>query len=467
MVYDHVFLSRVLFAFTAMFHILWPVLTIGLSIFLVVIEVLWLKRGEEHWYHHARFWSKLFLLNFAVGVATGVVMEFEFGTNWARFSSLAGGVFGSILGFEAAMAFALEAAFLSLMMFGWKLLPRPVHLLSTVLVAFAATVSAFWIMDANSWMQAPTGVEMRGEQLVVTDYLAAIGNPVMMVSFFHMWIACIEISLFVLAGISAWYILRQRHVEFFLKTFKMGLITAILITPLQIYVGDASARTVIRVQPAKAAAMEAFWQTNPPGQPADWAIIAIPARSEQKNIWDVRIPYMLSALATRSATGRVRGLQSFPRDHQPPVIVPFYAFRLMAGLGTALFFLMAWTLWAWWRGNLTPDRAPARKWLLRSWMAAIPVAYLAMELGWLVREVGRQPWIIYGLTRTHNASSNLTTNSVMGSLVTYGVIYALLMLLFLLYAWRIIHKGPDLESEPPGPQWQPSGAGMRQDRIER
>lgn len=451
MVLDHVELSRLQFAFTTMFHILWPVLTVGLSIFLVVLEALWLRGRDAVWYRHARFWGRLLLLTFAVGVATGLVLEFQFGTNWALFATLAGGIFGNMIGFEAAMAFALEAAFLALMMFGWRRLPRPVHLASSVLVAFAASLSAFWIMDANSWMQTPTGVVMQGGRLTVTSYLAAIANPVMLVSFFHMWLACLEISLFVVAGISAWYIRREQHVDFFLRSFRMGVVAAIFITPLQIYVGDGSGRAVVRWQPAKTAAMEAHWQTNRPGEPASWALLAIPDPAAQQNSWEVRIPYLLSLLATRTETGQVRGLRSFPRDEQPPVALPFYAFRLMAGLGTALFLLMIWTLGVWGRGGLAPSRAPGRKWLLRGWMAGIPASYLAMETGWLVREVGRQPWIIYGLARTRDTGSILPPGPVLASLLTYVAAYGLLLVLFLLYVRKILHEGPDLESEPPSP----------------
>ena len=215
---DPVLLSRVQFAFTAIFHILWPVLTIGLALFLVVVEALWIKTGDVDYYRHARFWSKLFLLNFSIGVASGLPMEFEFGTNWAPFSTFSGSFFGSILGFEGAMAFMLEAGFLGIMLFGWRRVPARIHLFATSMVALGASLSAFWIMVANSWMQTPAGGHIEHGHFVVDSFTQAIFNPDMPWGFSHMWIACLETSLFVIGGLSAWYLLKGRHTQFFLKS---------------------------------------------------------------------------------------------------------------------------------------------------------------------------------------------------------------------------------------------------------
>ncbi len=224
---DHIFLSRLHFAFTAIFHIIWPVLTIGLSIFLVVMEARWLMTREVRYYHHARFWMRLFLLNFAVGVVSGIPMEFQFGTNWSGFSRVGGDIFGHLLGFEASMAFMLEAAFLGIMAFGWKRVSPGMHLFATCMVAFGGSLSAFWIMAANSWMQTPVGGEFINNRFLLTDTFAAIWNPDAFWGITHMWIACLEISLFVIGGISAWYLLRDRHTEFFLTSFKMMLVAAV------------------------------------------------------------------------------------------------------------------------------------------------------------------------------------------------------------------------------------------------
>jgi cytochrome d ubiquinol oxidase subunit I len=442
LLHDHLFLSRLQFGFTAMFHILWPVLTIGLSLFLLVLEVLWLKTKKQLYRDHARFWMRLFLLNFAVGVVTGIPMEFQFGTNWSLFSIVGGDIFGHLLGFEASMAFMLEAAFLGIMAFGWNRVSPAMHLLATGMVALGGSLSAFWIMVANSWMQTPTGGEFINGRFVMTDSLAAILNPDAYWSVSHMWIACLETSLFVVGGISAWYLLKGRRVNFFLKTFKMMLAAAIIITPLQIFLGDGSGKSIVNAQPEKLAAIEAHWQTNPPGTGAAWNVIALPDKSQQKNLWSLEIPYALSLITTHSPTGTVKGLREYPVEDQPPVIVPFIAFRVMLAIGGGLLALMLWSLYSWRRGYLSPENIGQRKWLLRAWMAALPLSYVAMEAGWITREVGRQPWIIYGVLRTQEGASKLSAGTVGFSLLGFSVIYLLLFIFFLIFARFLILQGP-------------------------
>lgn len=447
---NYVVLSRLQFAITTLFHILWPVLTIGLSLFLVVTEACWIKSGDNAYYLHTRFWSRLFLLNFGIGVVTGIPLEFEFGANWAPFSTAAGGFFGNILGFEGAMAFMLEAGFLGIMMFGWEKVPRPMHLLATSMVALGASMSAFWILVANSWMQTPAGGHMANGRFVVDNYMKAIFNPDMPWGVSHMWIACLETSLFVIGGVSAWYILRGRDVAFFLKSFRLALALAVVVTPLQIWLGDGSGKSVFADQPAKGAAIEGHWTTNPPGQSASWAIIGWPDKAAQRNDWAVKIPGVLSLLATGSLTGQVKGLKEFaPRDQPPLLPLIFYAFRAMVAIGFAMFFLMVWTAWAWFGGRLAPSEVSANRWLLRAWVAAIPLGYVAVDLGWTVREVGRQPWVIYGLLRTSQAASILPAAAVAYSALAYVAIYAGLLAAFIVFAWRLIRKGPDLNLIPP------------------
>ncbi len=324
---DVIVLSRLQFAITTLFHILWPVLTIGLSLFLVVTERLWLRTGEVAWYHHSRFWSRLLMLNFGVGVVTGLPLEFEFGADWATFSTIAGGFFGNLLGFEGAMAFMLEAGFLGIMMFGWDKVPRSVHLLATAMVAAGASLSAFWILDANSWMQTPAGGHMEDGHFVLDSYLDAIFNPDVPWGVSHMWVACLETSLFVIGGISAWYILKRRQVAFFRRSFLLAATIAIVVTPVQIWLGDSSGKAVFADQPAKGAALEGHWNTNPPGTAAPWAIIAWPDKSAQRNDWAVEIPGLLSWLATGTSDGRVAGLRDFAPQDQPPLLpLLFYAF---------------------------------------------------------------------------------------------------------------------------------------------
>jgi cytochrome d ubiquinol oxidase subunit I len=446
---DPVLLSRCQFALLAMFHILWPVLTIGLSLFLVTVEALWLKTGDVDYYHHARFWSKLLLLNFTAGVVSGLPLEFAFGTNWAPFSVMSGDFFGNVLGFEGAMAFMLEAGFVGIMAMGWSRVPRGLHFFATCMVALGASLSTFWIMVANSWMQTPLGGHVEAGRFVVDDYWQAIFNPNTFTGATHMWVACLESSLFVIAGLSAWYLLRARHVALFMKSFKTALLAAMLVAPLQIWLGDASGRSVFRHQPAKAAALEGHWVTNQPGSGADWAMLAWPDKTLQTNDWSVSIPDGLSLLATRSLQGQVRGLHEFSAKDQPPALpLLFYAFRLMVVIGFWFLLLTAWTLWIWQRGKLTQPAAPGTRRLLLAWVASLPLGYIAVESGWLVREVGRQPWAIYGLLRTTPAASTLPASTVAVTLVAYAVMYSILAVTFVIFARRIIRQGPDTGPEP-------------------
>jgi cytochrome d ubiquinol oxidase subunit I len=449
-----ILLSRLQFATTTLFHIVWPVLTIGLSAFLVLVEAVWLKTGDIDHYRHARFWGKLFLLTFAVGVVTGLPLEFQFGTNWAAFSVATGDYFGNILGFEGSMAFMLEAGFLGIMMFGWQRVAPGIHLFATSMVALGASISAFWILAANSWMQTPAGGHMEGGRFVIDSYADAIFNPAMPWGVAHMWVACIETSLFVLGGLSAWYIYRNRHPEFFLKSFRLALAGALVAAPLQIVLSDGSGLTVFEHQPAKGAAIEGHWQTNPPGQGASWAVLAWPDARLERNDWAIEIPYVLSLLATHDPTGQVKGLQAFPPDQRPPALpLLFYSFRVMVAIGFYFLFLAAWTGWVRIKGGkgdgLRIDALCKRRWLLRAWIAAIPLGYIAVEAGWIVREVGRQPWIVYGLMRTEEGASELSAATVGTSLAAYIVVYAVLLTAYLVFAYRLLRHGPDLEIAPP------------------
>ncbi len=442
-------LARTQFAVTTIFHMIWPLLSIGLSVMMVVMEILWLRTDKEIYYRQVRFWSTIFILVFGIGVASGVPLEMEFGTNWSRFSASSGGLFGNILAFEASMSFALEAAFLAIFIFGWNRVSRGMHLFSNIMVAVGASLSAFWIMSANSWMQTPAGVSMEAGKIVINNYLAAVFNPDLPIAFIHIWVASIETTLFFVAGICAWYILRKQHVEFFLQAFKVMVVIGIVVAPLQVFLGDASGLQVIKDQPAKAAAMEGHWVTNPPGTPAWWVALAWPDQQAQKNAWEVKVPYMLSILSDHSLTGQVIGLKDFPVQDQPPVVLPFYAFRLMVLLGIIMLLLVLWAALEWWRKRLRPDVAPGNRAFWTAWLWAIPAGFLATECGWIVREVGRQPWIIYGLMRTSEGSSPVGQSTVATSLALFIVIYLLLLALFIFFTRRILIKGPDLSSPLP------------------
>lgn len=451
-------LSRAQFALTAMFHILWPVLSIGLSLFLVAMEALWLKTGDVDYYRHARFWAKLFVLNFSVGVVTGLPLEFEFGTNWAEFSRFAGDFFGAVLGFEAAMAFMLEVGFLGIMLQGWKRVPRAMHFFATLMVAVGASLSALWIVMANSWMQTPAGGSVVNGRFVVTDFWAAMFNPDMVWGVSHMWVAALQIGCFVVGGVSAWYVLKNRNPAFFMKSFKMAALAAAILAPLQIYLGDGSGRSVFDYQPAKFAAIEGHWHTNPVGQGAPWVIAAWPNAEKGANDWALEIPDALSVMATYTRDGQVKGLLDIaPQDRPPALPLLFYSFRLMVAIGFYFFALTAVSMWHAWRRGWQETAWQSRPWLLKGWLWAVPLCYVALELGWIVREVGRQPWLIYGVLRTSDGASQLPASSVLFSMAGYTLLYIVLAIAFFIFARRWLRKGPDLTLEPPllaPPAWQ-------------
>ncbi|EIL96202.1 cytochrome ubiquinol oxidase subunit I [Rhodanobacter sp. 115] len=448
--HDSEMLSRVQFGVNAVFHILWPPLTIGLALVLLGTETAWVKTRNVFYYHHTRFWTKIFLINFGVGVVTGIPMEFAFGTNWAPFSTSSGDFMGNILGFETAMAFMLEAGFLGIMLFGWRRVGPKTHLFATSMVAFGSSLSAFWIMVANSWMQTPAGVKLVNGKFVITDWFAAVFNPDLPHGFGHMFMACIELSLVVMAGVSAYYLLAGRHKEFFQPAFKWVVLALFFVAPLQIIIGDSAGGALEQTQPAKLAAIEAHWKTNAAGTSAPWALLAWPNRAQQKNDWEVSIPDALSLVVTHTLHGKVIGLDDIPRADQPPVMVPFYAFRVMVAAGVFVVLMAFWTLWRLWRKreSMSAARIGENKWLLRGWMLAIPAIYTALEAGWLTREVGRQPWIAYGMMRTSQGVSKLPADAVLWSLVMYLLFYGVIGFTALKFMRRTLQHGPSFDPPP-------------------
>lgn len=444
-------LSRAQFAFTAIFHILWPILTISLAAWLFIVEALWVRTGDLGWYRHARFWGKLLLLNFAVGVVSGIPMEFEFGTNWSSFSQFTGQFFGNILGFEGAMAFMLEAGFIGIMMFGWDRVSKGVHLFATGMVALGSSLSAFWIMVANSWMQTPAGVAVVDGKIVVTDYLRAIFNPDAVWGITHMWLAALETGFVVVAGISAWYLFKRRNPEFFAKSFRLAMLLLVIVAPIQVWLGDGSGVDVFRTQPAKGAAIEGHWHTNAPGTAASWSLLAWPDQAAQRNSWSVEVPGMLSLLATHKVDGTVTGLADIPRADQPPMLpLLYYSFRVMAGIGFLLVLLALRTAHVVYRTRRNPDALAQHRWLMIAWVLAIPLPYLAVECGWIVREVGRQPWLVYGLLRTEaGVSTAISTLDVTSSIAMFAAFYLVLLATFAWLASRWLRKGPDLTLAAP------------------
>lgn len=450
---DTVVLSRMQFALTAIFHILWPVLTTGMGIYLVLVEALWLKTENPDYYHHARFWSKFYVLNFGIGVATGIPMEFQFGTNWAPFSEAVGNFFGSVIGFEASWAFMLEAAFLGIMLFGWERVNPAIHFLSTILVAVGANLSTLWILTANSWMQTPAGGELVDGKFMVKDYFQAILNPFAANSVLHMFFATLETSLFVIGGISAWYILNNRHPAFFSKSLKIVLAAAIAVAPLQIYIGHLSGEQVYHYQPTKLAAMEAQWESTPAGQPADWSLLALPNEKAQKNDWEITVPNALGYILEfkKNLSEPLHGLREWQPEDRPHMVgLIYYAFRTMIAIGFFLAGVMLLSTLQWLRGKLSAENITEQRWLMRAWIFAAPLGYIAVESGWIVRCVGRQPWTLYGQIRTVDSASHLPASNVLVSLISFAAVYTFLFFAVLYYGSRIIRKGPNLDLPVPG-----------------
>ncbi len=445
---DTIVLSRLQFALTAIFHMLWPVLTTGMAIFLVILEGLWLKTRNPDYYYHARFWAKLYILNFGIGVATGLPMAFQFGLNWAPFSEAVGDFFGTILGFEGTMAFMLEASFLGIMIFGWERVPPVIHFIATIFVAIGANLSTFWILTANSWLQTPAGGEFVDGKFIVHDFFQAILNPFMAKSFFHMFFATLETSLFVIGGISAWYLLKERYQGFFGRSLKIVLASLIVIAPLQIFIGHLSAEQVYHYQPTKLAAMEAQWETIPAGQAAPWSLIALPNDKAEQNDWEIAIPNALGYLLELKPklTEPVQGLKSWASADRPHMVgLIYYSFRIMVAIGLFFAGLMALTTLQWLRGKLADGAIQQQKWLLRTWIFAAPLGYIAVETGWIVRCVGRQPWTVYGELRTVDAASNLPAGEILFSLSGLMAMYSVFFVATLFFGRKIIRKGPSLD----------------------
>jgi cytochrome d ubiquinol oxidase subunit I len=433
-----------------MFHILFPVLTIGLSVYLAVVEALWLWTKSEIYYRLYRFWVKIFAIHFAVGVVSGIVLEFEFGTNFARFSQAVANVFAPLMAFEALTAFFLEAGFLGIMLFGWRRVPKTVHFFSTCLVAFGANLSAFWIISANAWMQMPGGFELVDGKFMVTSFKDAIFNGFFPPFLLHMLVASYQTAAFAVAGISAYFILKGRNILFYRHSLGLALITASLWSPLQVIIGDFNGLKVARFQPAKLAALEAHWETNV-REGAPFVVLAVPNTEEERNTFEIAIPNLLSLLVTRSWEGRITGLKEFPPEDRPDVIIPFLAFRLMAGIGFLYVFVMVLAFVLWRRGTLFHSRPFL--WLL---VAVQPLGFIATEAGWALTEVGRQPWVVYGLLRTSQAISPIPVGNIIWSLSLFFIFFAVLGASYFYYVLKTLSRGPDLTSPIP-PVQRPAG----------
>jgi cytochrome d ubiquinol oxidase subunit I len=450
MAFNLVFLSRVQFALTTMFHILFPVLTMGLALFLVVVELLWLGTQEEIYYRMYRFWAKIFAINFGVGVVTGIVLEFEFGTNFSRFAQAVANVFSPLLAYEAMTAFFLEAGFLGIMLFGWKRIHPGIHFLATCLVALGSFLSSFWILAANSWMQTPVGYRLADGKFWAVDFATVIFNPSMPARVGHMLMASFETSVFAVAGISAYFLLKGKDEAFYRRSLGIALTMAALFAPLQIYLGDYSGRVMFHHQPAKLAAIEGHWETNTRGG-APFAVIAFPDMEKEQNRFEITVPNGLSLLVTHTMNGRVPGLKEFPRQDRPNAAILFWTFRLMVAIGTIFLLIMIWAAALWRKGKLFETRL-----FLCALVAIQPLGFLATELGWATTEMGRQPWLVYNLFRTAEGVSPIPVENVVWSLSLLFIIYPTIGGSYIFYVLKTLRRGPDLSSPIP-PIQRPAG----------
>jgi len=435
MTFDAIMLSRLQFAFTIAFHIIFPSFTIGLASYLAVLEGLWLATKREVFKTLYLFWVKIFAISFGMGVVTGVVMSYEFGTNWSVFARAAAPVIGPALAFEVLTAFFLESSFLGVMLLGWKRVGPGLHFTATCLVAFGTLLSAFWIISANSWMQTPSGfVTGPDGKLLAADWWRVIFSPSFPDRFAHMVLAAYLVTALVVGAASAFTLLRDRDQPESKMALRMAIGMFALVAPLQLIVGDAAGKQILHTQPSKLAAVEAFWDTRA-GQA--FHIVAWPDRSIAGNRWEVSIPRLGSLITAGDANARIIGLKDFAPGDRPPVAVVFWAFRVMVGLGLAMIGLGLWGLLLWWRGG--PERS---RLFLRAATLMGPAGFIAVISGWTVAEVGRQPWVIWGVMRTANAVSPIGAHQVSVSLLAFMAVYATIFTGGVLYILRLMAAGP-------------------------
>ncbi|HET6487667.1 MAG TPA: cytochrome ubiquinol oxidase subunit I [Spirochaetia bacterium] len=413
-------LSQIQFATVALFHFLFVPLTLGLSVLVAIMETAYARTGNEIYLRMTRYWSRLLIINFAVGVVTGITLEFQFGMNWAEYSRFVGDIFGAPLAIEATVAFFLESTIMGLWLFSWKRVSRGVHATLMWLIALASTLSAVWILVANGWMQHPVGYQVVGGKAELTSFVALITNHYALVKIFHTLSSAYTLSCFFIMGISAIQLLQHRHEEMFTRSFKIAATIGIVTSIFIIVAGDLSGTQVALTQPTKLAAMEAQWETE---TGASYYILQFPdVKQGENSVQAIGIPKGLSILAYRDPGATIKGLNDFPASDRPSVMISFLSFRLMVGLGF-LFVLLAFiaVLIAWRR------RLGKNRWFLWVMAVAIVLPYLASELGWMLAEMGRQPWIVYGLMRTADAASrSLTPGDVLGSLIAFLALYSIL-----------------------------------------
>jgi cytochrome bd ubiquinol oxidase subunit I len=441
---DTEILSRIQFAFTISFHYIYPPLSIGLGLILVIMEGLYLKTGNKIYEEMTRFWIKIFALIFGLGVATGIIMEFEFGTNWAAYSRYVGDIFGSALAAEGIFAFALESGFLGILLFGWNRVSSRVHFFSTIMVFLGSMFSAVWIVVANSWQQTPSGFHIVGEGLQaraeITDFWEMVFNPSSMERLTHVWTGAFLAGAFLVLSVNAYYILRKRHLEIAKPAFRISLVVATIFSLFQLFSGHKSADGVAKNQPAKLAAMEGHFDSS---ARADMYLLGWVNKDKQQTS-GICIPGGLSFLLHQDTDAPVTGLNAFKKENQPSQINSIFQFyHVMVAIGMLMIGLTLYAMWSWKKGTLFQQR-----WLLHVFVWAVLLPQIANQAGWFAAEMGRQPWVVYGLLRTSDAlSTSVKAEQVLVSLILFTLVYATLFVLFLYLLNKKIKHGPAHHAE--------------------
>ena len=444
MTLDPVILSRLQFFWVVSFHILLPTFTVGLACYIAVLEAFYLKTKDVTYFRISIFWTKIFAVSFGLGVVTGIVMPFQFGTNWSRFSDTASNVIGPLMAYEGLTAFFLEASFLGILLFGRKLVPPWAHCFAAVMVAVGTLFSSFWILAANSWMQTPAGYEMVDGRFHALDWMEVIFNPSFPYRLSHVVTAFLVTTGFVVIGVAAYHLRRGRAVEECRRMLSMTLWLLTALVPLQLILGDMHGLNTFHHQPAKIAAMEGHWETQ---AGAPFIVVGWPDQQAEVTRWAVEIPYLGSLILTHELNGTVRGLKEWAHDDRPPAAILFWSFRIMVGIGLLMLLVVTTATWLRWNGRLY-DSA----WFLRICEACIPLGFAAVIAGWITTEVGRQPWVIYHLLRTADAvTPSLSGGDVVVSLAVYVVVYLVVYPVTLYYLFAIVRAGPVGEEEAASP----------------
>lgn len=437
---DTVLLSRLQFAFTLGYHILWPAFSIGIAGFLVFLNAAWVRTQRPVYLQLLTFWTHIFGLAFGMGVVTGVVISYELGTNWSGFATATSDVLGPLFSFEVLTAFFLEAGFIGIMLFGRGRVSDKLHLAASATVATGTVISAFWILAANSWMQTPQGFEVIDGRFVATDWLKVIFNPSFPYRFAHMVLASYVTGVFVVIGVSGFYLARKRHIEFASTALSICMWMAVVLVPIQLIVGDMHGLNTREHQPVKLAAIEARWDTM---RAAPLNLVALPNAAAERNDYAIEVPYLGSLILTHDLHGEIKGLKEVPANQRPPVAIVFFAFRIMVGCGMLMLAIAITGAILRWRGRLH-----STIWFHYVCALATPLGFIAILAGWTVTEVGRQPYVVYGHLLTADAASPISTPAVATTLVGFFIVYNLLLAAFFWYAGKLVWRGPSQIPEP-------------------